>query len=202
MWRSLRREGECFIVDARLIAFALLRLFFRLSPSDFREKTRLQCLIDDLRRNAEKEKTQQLETFQEQNRQLTATIESLQKELSDRLVAYPFRLIGRSRNWFPLYDNPMWVYLRIDCRVFRLWKICKLLFRSPFFLCPDFFGVVTFPERSPGVIVPQWSRCFRNHTKCTPLYRNDNFLCRPSLYHFIVWNNDVFSVRAELNVLR
>lgn len=94
----MRREGECFIVDARLIAFALLRLFFRLSPSDFREKTRLQCLIDDLRRNAEKEKTQQLETFQEQNRQLTATIESLQKELSDRLVAYPFRLIGRSRN--------------------------------------------------------------------------------------------------------
>uniref|UniRef100_F1KTM5 ELKS/Rab6-interacting/CAST family member 1 n=1 Tax=Ascaris suum TaxID=6253 RepID=F1KTM5_ASCSU len=51
-----------------------------------REKTRLQCLIDDLRRNAEKEKTQQLETFQEQNRQLTATIESLQKELSDRQI--------------------------------------------------------------------------------------------------------------------
>ncbi|VDM48460.1 unnamed protein product [Toxocara canis] len=51
-----------------------------------REKTRLQCLIDDLRRTAEKEKTQQLETFQEQNRQLTAAIESLQKELSDRQI--------------------------------------------------------------------------------------------------------------------
>uniref|UniRef100_A0A0M3JSU2 RING-type E3 ubiquitin transferase n=1 Tax=Anisakis simplex TaxID=6269 RepID=A0A0M3JSU2_ANISI len=51
-----------------------------------REKKHLQCVIDDLRRNAEKEKAQQLETFQEQNRQLTATIESLQKELSDRQV--------------------------------------------------------------------------------------------------------------------
>lgn len=51
-----------------------------------REKSRLQSLIDDLRRNAEKEKAQQLETFQEQHRQLSATIESLQKELSDRQI--------------------------------------------------------------------------------------------------------------------
>lgn len=52
----------------------------------YREKASLQSLIDDLRRNAEKEKAQQLETFQEQHRQLSATIESLQKELTDRQI--------------------------------------------------------------------------------------------------------------------
>lgn len=44
----------------------------------------MQSLINDLRHNAEKEKMQQLETFQAENRQLIATIESLQKELADR----------------------------------------------------------------------------------------------------------------------
>uniref|UniRef100_A0A915Q264 Uncharacterized protein n=1 Tax=Setaria digitata TaxID=48799 RepID=A0A915Q264_9BILA len=51
-----------------------------------REKIRMQSLINELRHNAEKEKVQQLETFQAQNRQLIATIESLQKELADREV--------------------------------------------------------------------------------------------------------------------
>ncbi|OZC09890.1 hypothetical protein X798_02996 [Onchocerca flexuosa] len=51
-----------------------------------REKMRMQSLINDLRHNAEKEKMQQLETFQAENRQLIATIESLQKELADREV--------------------------------------------------------------------------------------------------------------------
>uniref|UniRef100_A0A0R3S6M3 Myosin_tail_1 domain-containing protein n=1 Tax=Elaeophora elaphi TaxID=1147741 RepID=A0A0R3S6M3_9BILA len=51
-----------------------------------REKLRMQSLINDLRHNAEKEKVQQLETFQAENRQLIATIESLQKELADREV--------------------------------------------------------------------------------------------------------------------
>ncbi|CAG9529659.1 unnamed protein product [Cercopithifilaria johnstoni] len=51
-----------------------------------REKLRMQSLINELRHNAEKEKVQQLETFQAENRQLIATIESLQKELADREV--------------------------------------------------------------------------------------------------------------------
>ncbi|KAM3726419.1 ERC protein [Dirofilaria immitis] len=51
-----------------------------------REKIRMQSLINELRHNAEKEKVQQLETFQAENRQLIATIESLQKELSDREI--------------------------------------------------------------------------------------------------------------------
>ncbi|VDN29409.1 unnamed protein product [Gongylonema pulchrum] len=51
-----------------------------------REKVRMQSLIDELRRNAEKEKMQQLEAFQARNQQLVATIESLQKELDDRQV--------------------------------------------------------------------------------------------------------------------
>ncbi|VDN02978.1 unnamed protein product [Thelazia callipaeda] len=51
-----------------------------------REKIRMQSLIDELRQSAEKEKVQQLEAFQAQNRQLIATIESLQKELADRQI--------------------------------------------------------------------------------------------------------------------
>ncbi|VBB31703.1 unnamed protein product, partial [Acanthocheilonema viteae] len=51
-----------------------------------REKLRMQSLINELRHNAEKEKVQQLETFQAENRQLIATIESLQKELADRQI--------------------------------------------------------------------------------------------------------------------
>ncbi|KAK6110306.1 RIM-binding protein of the cytomatrix active zone family protein [Brugia pahangi] len=51
-----------------------------------REKMRMQSLINELRHNAEKEKMQQLETFQAENRQLIATIESLQKELADREI--------------------------------------------------------------------------------------------------------------------
>uniref|UniRef100_A0AAF5PGU7 Uncharacterized protein n=1 Tax=Wuchereria bancrofti TaxID=6293 RepID=A0AAF5PGU7_WUCBA len=51
-----------------------------------REKVRMQSLINELRHNAEKEKMQQLETFQAENRQLIATIESLQKELADREI--------------------------------------------------------------------------------------------------------------------
>lgn len=44
----------------------------------------MQSLVDEIRRSAEKEKIQQLEAFQAQNQKLTATIESLQKELADR----------------------------------------------------------------------------------------------------------------------
>uniref|UniRef100_A0A0N5AD53 Trichohyalin n=1 Tax=Syphacia muris TaxID=451379 RepID=A0A0N5AD53_9BILA len=51
-----------------------------------RDTARLRSIIDDLRRNAEKEKAEQLETFQKEHRQLTTTIESLQKELSDRQI--------------------------------------------------------------------------------------------------------------------
>lgn len=51
-----------------------------------RDGARLRSVIDDLRRNAEKEKAEQLETFQKEHRHLTATIESLQKELSDRQI--------------------------------------------------------------------------------------------------------------------
>ncbi|MFH4975057.1 hypothetical protein AB6A40_001766 [Gnathostoma spinigerum] len=50
------------------------------------EKNRLLSLIDDLRQNAEKERTEQLQTFQAQNVELTSTIECLQKELSDRQI--------------------------------------------------------------------------------------------------------------------
>ncbi|VDK78256.1 unnamed protein product [Litomosoides sigmodontis] len=51
-----------------------------------REKLRMESLINELRQSAEEEKMQQLETFQAENRQLAATIESLQKELADREV--------------------------------------------------------------------------------------------------------------------
>lgn len=46
----------------------------------------MQSLMDEIRRNAEKEKSEQLETFKEKNKQLSSTIESLQKELADRFV--------------------------------------------------------------------------------------------------------------------
>lgn len=50
------------------------------------DKRKLQENIDLLRKSAEAEKQQQLNTFNEENRQQRMTIEYLQKELSDRQI--------------------------------------------------------------------------------------------------------------------
>ncbi|CAI2350880.1 unnamed protein product [Caenorhabditis sp. 36 PRJEB53466] len=49
-----------------------------------RERQRLQEHIDQLRRNSEKEQMEQQKTYQNEMTQLKATIDNLQKELSDR----------------------------------------------------------------------------------------------------------------------
>ncbi|CAJ0951230.1 unnamed protein product, partial [Mesorhabditis belari] len=48
------------------------------------EKRQLEALVDDLRRTGDKERQQQLETYQTEANQLKANIENLQKELADR----------------------------------------------------------------------------------------------------------------------
>lgn len=51
-----------------------------------REKRRLEDHIDQLRRNSEKERVEQQETFHTELRQLRLTVDNLQKELQDRDV--------------------------------------------------------------------------------------------------------------------
>ncbi|VDM81415.1 unnamed protein product [Strongylus vulgaris] len=58
----------------------------RLSFSVAIEKQRMQDHIDQLRRNSEKERLEQQETYQAELRQLKCNVENLQKELADRDV--------------------------------------------------------------------------------------------------------------------